>query len=133
MHHPPQVADRVLVVDDDDDIRAGLIEFLEDHGHSAVGAANGEEAIALLDPSNVLPCLIILDLMMPVMDGPTFRDEQRARPALANIPVIVVSAYRDIETRARDLGAAHWLSKPLDLPALLRLVEQKCALAVSPT
>ena len=117
----------VLVVDDDDDIRDSLIEFLEDHGHQAVGAANGYEALALLDPPRAPFCLIILDLMMPIMDGTTFRDEQLQRPAVADIPVIVVSAYKDVEARAQTLGAVQWLAKPFDLTALLRLVEENCS------
>ena len=121
----------VLVVDDDDDIRDSLIEFLEDHGHQALGAANGSEALALLDPPRASFCLIILDLMMPVMDGSTFRDEQLQRPAVAGIPVIVVSAYKDVETRAQALGAVRWLTKPFDLTALLRLVEENCAAPVA--
>ena len=124
---PHVVSDKVLVVDDDDDIRDSLIEFLEDHGHHAVGAANGSEALALLDPPQSPPCLIILDLMMPVMDGSQFRDEQLQRPAVAGIPVVVVSAYRDVEERAQQLGAVRWLAKPFDLTALLRLVEENCA------
>jgi two-component system, chemotaxis family, chemotaxis protein CheY len=127
MQSPHAGSDQVLVVDDDDDIRGSLIEFLEDHGHHAVGAANGSEALALLNPPRPRPCLIILDLMMPVMDGSAFRSEQLQRPAVADIPVIVVSAYKDVEARAQQLGAVQWLAKPFDLRALLRLVEENCA------
>ena len=83
--------------------------------------------MALLDPPRAPFCLIILDLMMPVMDGSAFRGEQLQRPAAADIPVIVVSAYKDVEARARALGAVQWLAKPFDLMALLRLVEENCA------
>ncbi len=120
--------ERVLVVDDDEDIRDSLVDFLEDHGHRAMGAANGHEALTLL-ASSARPCLIILDLMMPVMDGPAFRGQQLQHPALADIPVVVVSAYKDVEDRARSLGAVRWLSKPLDLPALLQIVEENCGVA----
>ncbi|HXU63750.1 MAG TPA: response regulator, partial [Polyangia bacterium] len=68
-------------------------------------------------------------LMMPVMDGSQFRDEQLQRPAVADIPVVVVSAYKDVEQRAHQLGAVQWLAKPFDLTALLRLVEENCAFA----
>ena len=124
---PHHAVGRVLVVDDDDDIRDGLIEFLEDHGHTAVGASNGREAITRLDPSLGLPCVIILDLMMPLMDGISFRGLQLRKPALAKIPVIVVSAYKDVEARASALGVDRWLAKPLDLPTLLRMVEETCS------
>jgi len=121
----------ILMVDDDDDVRDSLLEFLQDHGHRTIGAANGVEALALLDSLDEPPCLIILDLMMPGMDGGTFRGQQLRRPALANIPVVVVSAYKDVEDRARELDVVRCLSKPIDLKVLLQIVEKTCALASS--
>jgi CheY-like chemotaxis protein len=115
----------VLVVEDDPDIRATLCEALEDNGYSAAGAANGAEALEYLRTAAELPCLILLDLMMPVMDGQTFRTEQRADPKLANIPVVVISAYRDVERQANDL-AAEFLSKPVRLETLLETARKHC-------
>src|SRR5215510_8699670 len=63
---------RVLVVDDDQDIRDALCELLRDEGYEAIAVANGEEALTYLKGGN-LPCVILLDLMMPVMDGWEFR------------------------------------------------------------
>jgi CheY-like chemotaxis protein len=115
----------VLVVEDDPDIRATLCEALTDHGYSAVGVSNGAEALEYLRGDHERPCLILLDLMMPVMDGQTFRAEQRADPDLAAIPVIVVSAYRDVDRYGKEL-AADYLAKPVRLEALLDMARRHC-------
>jgi len=115
----------VLVVEDDVDIRATICEALEDNGYKAVPAANGLEALAYLRSDGEKPCLILLDLMMPVMDGQTFRAEQRADAALANIPVVVISAYRDVERYATEL-AAECLPKPVRLETLLETARRHC-------
>lgn len=118
---------RVMVIDDDDDIRESLIDFLDEHGFQTVGARDGVEALDQLGSLDPPPCLIILDLMMPKMDGRTFRQLQLERQPLADIPVVVISAYRDVEENARDLQATSWLAKPLNLPALLQVVRAACA------
>lgn len=116
----------VLVVDDDPDIRETVIEVLEENGHQALGAVNGADALAQLRGSNDLPCVILLDLMMPTMDGETFRAEQLKDPTLSPIPVIVISAFRDTAEKATLLEAAGHLSKPVRLDDLIQLVEQFC-------
>jgi CheY-like chemotaxis protein len=120
------MAHRVLVVDDDPDIRETVIEVLEENGHRAFGAANGVEALDHLRKSDELPCLILLDLMMPTMDGPSFRSEQLKDPALSPIPVVVISAFRDSAETAKELDAAGHLSKPVSLDDLIELVERFC-------
>ena len=115
----------ILVVDDDRDIRDSLIETLEDHGYRAAGAANGIEALAVLRASPERPCLILLDLMMPVMDGQEFREEQLKNPVWAEIPVIVISAYGDVEAQARTLSA-EYMRKPLGLRPLIDVVRRHC-------
>jgi CheY-like chemotaxis protein len=115
----------VLVVDDDRDIRDSLIEMLEAHGYRAAGAANGREALALLETSPHPPCLILLDLMMPVMDGRGFREEQLKHPAWAQIPVVVISAYSDAQAQARALDL-ECLRKPLGLRPLIEVVRRHC-------
>jgi CheY-like chemotaxis protein len=117
--------DLVLVVDDDRDIRDSLIEVLEDHGYHATGAANGAEALAMLRTSP-RPCLILLDLMMPVMDGRGFREEQLKNPAWADIPVIVISAYGNVEDQAHEL-AVNFVRKPLRTRPLIEMVKRYCA------
>jgi CheY-like chemotaxis protein len=120
-------APRVLVVDDEDTIRDTLVDILGGNGYVAVGATDGEDALRKLRAPGEPWDLILLDLTMPVMDGATFRDEQRRDPALAAIPVVVVSAYRDVAAKAADLRAAAYLSKPLNVPLLLDLLRTHAA------
>lgn len=115
----------VLVVDDDRDIRDSLVEMLESQGYLARGAANGVEALEVMRTSAELPCVILLDLMMPMMDGWEFRETQLANPAWTQIPVIVISAYADVDVKARAL-AAEYLCKPLAVRLLLEAVRRHC-------
>lgn len=117
---------KVLVVEDDADIRLALEEILEDHGFRAVGVRHGGEALEYLSRTEELPCLILLDLMMPVMDGATFREVQMRDPRIASIPVVLLSAYRDLEQRAVGLHAVSVLDKPPDLRELMRVLEAHC-------
>jgi DNA-binding response OmpR family regulator len=118
---------RVMIVDDDADIRESLMEFLEDHGFETIGARDGQEALDTLGVADPPPCLIILDLMMPKMDGRTFREKQLEHATLSGIPVIVISAYRDVSGTSRDMKAAAWIPKPLNLTVLLRAIHDRCA------
>ena len=77
-------------------IRDSIVEFLDDNGYQAVGASDGRDALDKLTASDPPPCLILLDLMMPIMDGRSFREQQLQTPQLASIPVVVFSAYRDV-------------------------------------
>ncbi len=115
----------VLVVEDDPDIRATLCDALEDNGYTAVPASNGVEALDYLRGASARPCLILLDLMMPVMDGQEFRAEQRADRALADIPVVVISAYRDLDKYRTEL-ATECLAKPVRLETLLQAARKHC-------
>jgi len=119
---------RILVVDDDADIRDTIVEVLEEAGHTAEAAANGDEALQKLRGSEP-PCLILLDLMMPVMDGRTFREEQLKDPALSPIPVVVLSAFRDGADTAKQMNAAGHLPKPVSLDQLIELVGTFCSSA----
>ncbi len=110
---------RVLVVEDDLEIRESLLEALTDNGFDALGAINGRDALAKLRDMDPRPTVIVLDLMMPVMDGRSFREEQLRNPALAEIPVIVISAYRDVPYNVHDLNAASYLKKPLKVKQLI--------------
>lgn len=113
----------VVVVDDDIDIREALSEALEDCGYSVLSAANGVEGLELLRSRDV-PRVILLDLMMPLMDGYRFRAQQREDPALAAIPVVVITAGASV--RNDELDAVAVLRKPLDLSKLLTTIEQHC-------
>jgi CheY-like chemotaxis protein len=113
----------VFIVEDDVDTREMLGRFLELEGYRVETAANGKLALERLE-SGVGPCVILLDLMMPVMDGWQFRQAQVRDAALADIPVIVVSAAgRD---RLEKIQADAYLSKPVDLDELLGCVTQFC-------
>ena len=113
---------RVLVTDDDPSIQGFLAEALADEGYEVRTASNGREALAILREWR--PDLILLDLMMPEMDGWAFRVAQRTMPDVSDVPVIVLSATRDLATKARDLEPAQIFSKPFDLEALLGTIER---------
>jgi len=116
----------VLVVEDDADIRQALVEILEDHGFGAVGVRHGGEALDYLTRAQVLPCVILLDLMMPVMDGASFRAAQRLDPRLCAIPVVVLSAYRDLDRQADGLDAVSVLNKPPSVRELVSVIHAHC-------
>lgn len=116
---------RILVVDDDADIRETMIDLIRDQGYEAIGATDGHDALGRLRASSRKPCLILLDLMMPRMDGWQFREVQRKDPALADIPVVVISAYRDSH-RGTDLGAVDHLDKPVAVESLVELIHRHC-------
>ena len=101
----------VLVVEDDDDIRESLKDGLENEGFAVDVARNGKEALNLLR-SKESPCLVLLDMMMPVMDGRGFLDEILKDTTLSKIPICVVSATA---TRLDITGAIGFLKKPVDL------------------
>ena len=113
----------ILVVEDEDESRQVLMQILELEGFKAVGACNGVEAMDYLHTSD-LPCLIIFDLLMPVMNGRQFRAALLQVADLAKIPVVVVSAL-DSST-VSDLGVVRALRKPLDIDALVRIVRENC-------
>lgn len=114
-------ARRVLVVDDDPDIRALLVSVLADDGYDAAAAANGYEALEILDRWTA--DLVVLDLMMPVMDGWTFarrmRDARRG-----DVPIVILSAATDLGRHAATIGAAGVIPKPFDLDTLLPTIER---------
>jgi CheY-like chemotaxis protein len=119
-------ASGVLVIDDDEAIREAVEELLVDEGYSVRAAGNGSEALALLRSSPRLPCVILLDLMMPVMDGFAFRRTQAQDPRLADIPVVVISADSTVTRKASELSVQAALAKPLRLETLLSTVARYC-------
>ncbi len=117
-------AKTILVVEDDDATRESLGLILGARGYGVLGAANGEEALGLLR-SGPHPDLILLDLMMPVMDGWQFRREQAADAALAAIPVIVLSADGNVTQKAEAIRAAGYLQKPVEVESLLEAIRKQ--------
>src|SRR5207247_8556466 len=109
--------------EDDADLRVMTAQLLTIEGFNATTVANGREALDYLEKGD-RPDVILLDLMMPVMDGWEFRRTQQADPTLADVPVIVLSALD--QTRAGDVDAAAFLKKPLDFDRLLQLVRHYC-------
>ena len=113
----------ILVVDDDDAVRETIVEVLEDARYDVRAARNGREAIDILR-SNSRPCLILLDLMMPVMNGWEFVRETAQDPALSDLPICLVTAVA--ATQRLPDGPVAVVRKPLELTALLNVVQQHC-------
>lgn len=113
-----------MIVDDDPDICMSVQIVLEAFGYRVTTASDGAEALRKL-ASDEAPCLILLDLMMPGMNGQEFREAQLRDPALAQIPVVVLSGDYKVDERAAKMGV-EGLGKPIELPLLLAKVEQFC-------
>ncbi len=112
-----------MVVDDDADIRESLTDLLSDEGHQVRAAANGKEALELLRQT-AAPCMILLDLMMPVMNGWQFVTEKSGDPALSGIPVWIITAAGD--AHPPPSGVTGVLRKPFGLRELLDVVGRHC-------
>jgi CheY-like chemotaxis protein len=127
----PRPAGNVLIVEDDPDVREMLATLLVTEGFHAVAAEDGLEALHLLRAvrhrAPQVPCLILLDLMMPRLSGHEFRRAQLGDPTVAAVPVAVMSGAVDLEERAQALGAVATLSKPIDCELLLKVVRRYCA------
>jgi CheY-like chemotaxis protein len=115
----------VLVVEDDEDVRETIRDVIGDEGYETIGAANGQEALALL--SDGAPHLIVLDLMMPVMDGWQLLAKLRANPRYASLPVLVMSASHDAQASLPQ--AQPFMRKPLSLGGLIGRIHELCARA----
>jgi CheY-like chemotaxis protein len=110
----------VLVIEDDADLRESLAEVLVNKGYEVKTAVHGEEALEALRRDDDLPSVILLDLMMPVMNGWEFRLQQLSDPRLATIPTVIMSA---VASQAGSMGAIATLSKPVNLPALVSAID----------
>lgn len=111
----------ILVVDDDDSIREVLTCVLQAYGFRVLGAADGVDALDRLR-AGPAPRLILLDMMMPRMDGEELMRQLRAAPGLRAVPVVVMSGQSEARARARALGAEGCLVKPVELDELLSTV-----------
>ncbi len=121
----PEGSRRVLVVEDEAVLRLFMAVVLEGDGFEVRTAANGYEALLILAVWR--PGIIVLDLDMPIMDGPAFRTEQRRIPSLVDVPVLIVSAECDLERHAARLEAAGSMAKPYEIDELIRAVNHLTA------
>jgi len=119
-------AHRILVVDDDRSLREGIGVLLREEGFRATCVADGEDALVALR-TEPKPCLILLDLRLPFVDGMNFRRRQLEDPKTAGVPVVVVSARRRDEEETRRLGVHEFIGKPIAFSELLRVVVRHCA------
>ncbi len=119
----------ILIVEDDTDIREALAQILSDEGYEVLSAPNGKVGLDRLRERK--PDLILLDLMMPVMNGWQFREKQRADEQFAAIPVLVISADASAGQEAAALGAKGFMQKPIELEVLLASVATHCLPAAS--
>lgn len=128
---PPQRhVHTVLLVEDDSGTRDAMHELLVAHEYIVVDARDGPHALTLVQ-REPRPCVIVLDLMMSAMSGDDFRRAQLADPGIRDIPVILVSGVHDLDERARALGVAGWLRKPLDIDRLVAAIAQHCVVAAA--
>ena len=115
---------RILIVDDDPDTLALLESILTAHGYEVTGAANGPSALGLLR-SGLSPCLILIDLEMPLMSGTELKRELAADPELKDLPVVITSASREHLDRLHQ--TIRQLEKPFSLKRLIEIAEEHCS------
>lgn len=113
--------DTILVLDDDKSARTSLLRILELEGFKAIGFADGAQALSYLAGAPP-PRLVVIDMRMPVMDGPAFRGALLRQPRLASVPVVVVTAYES--SAASELSVLRVFTKPLDVETFVRLVHE---------
>jgi CheY-like chemotaxis protein len=123
-------AGMILIVEDDPDIRLDLAEILRGEGYDVVTAGEGHEALDRLRGAGC-PSVILLDLMMDGMNGWDFRDQQLQDPALAGIPVVILSGLVEGPRHAANLAAADLIVKPIALDSLLETVHRHCPVRAS--
>lgn len=117
------MAKKILVIEDDNSIRELLTELLEGEGYIVRSSANGQEGLLSLE-SGFIPDLILVDLMMPVMDGYSFRKEQMKNDQWAKIPTVVMSAESGAKEKLKPYHVTAFLSKPVELDHILHTVAE---------
>jgi CheY-like chemotaxis protein len=116
---------KILIIDDDPDLRGALAALLENQGYSVVEAEDGRDGLERLRSSDTF-CLIVLDLFMPGMNGWAFRVEQMKDPRLAAIPVLVITADSIAAKRAIALGMVAAMTKPVEFDRVLQIIRRHC-------
>ena len=115
----------ILLAEDNSDTREAIAQVLAVEGYTVITAVHGKQALEQLQ-AGLRPALILLDLMMPVMDGWEFRKAQLGEPALAAIPVVLISAHDEVARAGTALHAAGVVRKPVDIEEMLRTIEALC-------
>jgi len=115
---------RVFLIEDDQDIRASIVDVLTEEGFDIEWASDGEEALKKLRNGSIKPKLILLDMRLPVKDGYQFRHEQRNDPYLSEIPVVIISADGRLHEKTGHLDARELLKKPVDIDDLVGTVQR---------
>jgi DNA-binding response OmpR family regulator len=123
------MAKTVLVVEDDPDLSEELTYLIQRRGYTVATAEHGADALDQLEALD-RPCIIVLDLMMPVMDGFELRAELLRNDAWSSIPIVVVSGIADLQREANALDVAGYVSKPIDLDRLYHVIDAHCCRAV---
>ncbi|HEV7732763.1 MAG TPA: response regulator [Candidatus Binatia bacterium] len=116
---------RILLVEDHDDLRMAVAEMLRLEGYEVAEASDGQEALCELraGPS---PCVVLLDLHMPGVDGREFRAAQLLDRQLAGVPVVALSGHGGIAQQAQAMRMADYIQKPIDLDKLLSVLRRLC-------
>jgi CheY-like chemotaxis protein len=118
----------ILLVEDDPDIKEFLSLLLQAEGYDVQAVSNGQEALDLLQGAlPKLPSCILLDLMMPVMNGWEFRIRQKSDARLAGIPVVVISADNRVQAKAEAIDAAGFIKKPIEMNQLIETLQRCCS------
>jgi CheY-like chemotaxis protein len=115
---------KMLIVEDSVDIQEMLEQLFTHEGYEVDCVSNGQEALDFLNRAEILPRLILLDLMMPVMDGLTFRSRQVVDSRLSGIPVVIMSADNNLGVKKAKISAADALKKPVDIDLLLETAKK---------
>jgi CheY-like chemotaxis protein len=119
----------VLLAEDDEDLREAMVDMLNDAGYSVEAVSNGRDALSWLEDNLAPPRVILLDLMMPVMDGWQFLDERQKTPKIAAVPVVVLSANGDF---ARESDTIGFMRKPVAVKSLLAVIARYCVPRLPP-
>jgi CheY-like chemotaxis protein len=117
----------VMLVEDDDETREALATILEDARYRVLRAANGAAAWSLLKEQGAVCDIILLDLMMPVMNGWDFRRKQKDNPEFSSIPVVLMSAGGNIASSCADLETSDYIAKPVEVEELLNKIQRYCS------
>ncbi|MEP7127019.1 MAG: response regulator [Byssovorax sp.] len=114
----------ILLAEDDADLREAMVDTLSEAGYTVEAVANGRDALEWLEDTLHAPKLILLDLMMPVMDGWQFLDEREKTPKMASVPVVVLSANGSFTAKSETVS---FMRKPVKVQPLLALIAMYCA------